>query len=697
MATKTPWAILLCKFKNSPPGTTHIDPAFDFISLCKRFFTNPNANFNAVKFFTDMSHQKIDISSSQVSGWYVLNASITGFNAAGDPILDATQDAIVSMAKQAAQDAGVPITTFTGAVVIMDIATGWAQGGSYSGLKPIGCMASDWRRVDGRNADSTKGAAGIGGGNGTEIFGQEMGHGFGLDHSRKDGSTDDYQDAWDIMSTAAITHAAPDNEYGARGPGMNAWNMRGRGWLDETRVWHSPNGAFDQKIQLRPLHRHDLQGFLAAELPPMNETDGFPKYLVEFRKKEGWDSGIPRSCILVHRFEVSGGGSLKGFINSRSYIMPGTNGNYDLVDGEEFNPGTGSGPFPKLKVIKIDEANSTADIQLSYANKLPNFRKVITGTNADNRLEAFALGFDGSVFHKWQLVPNGGWSQWAGFGGHDLQQIVATRNQDGRLELFALGGDKKVYHIWQTIANGGWGKWASLNGHDLQQITVARNKDGRLELFALGGDKSVYHIWQTVANGNWGNWASLQGHDLRQITAAQNKDGRLELFALGGDRSVYHTWQTVANGNWGNWTSLQGHDLRQIEPGINNDGRLELFAIGGDKSLYHIWQTAPNGGWGKWASLQGHDLQQVTTSLNQDGRMELFALGGDNSVYDISQTVANGNWGKWTSLQGHDLQQITAASNADKRIELFAVGGNGTIYHRWQNTPNGAWKPWFAL
>jgi hypothetical protein len=87
-----------------------------------------------------------------------------------------------------------------------------------------------------------------------------MGHAYGLDHSRSDApnvnvcdpTTLDYRDPWDGMSTACAFFA-PDPDYGARGPGFNAWNMRGRvvnalapdvRWLDESRVWHGPSNVF---------------------------------------------------------------------------------------------------------------------------------------------------------------------------------------------------------------------------------------------------------------------------------------------------------------------------------------------------------------------------------------------------------------------------------------------------------------------
>ena len=160
------------------------------------------------------------------------------------------------------------------------------------------------------------------------LIGQEMGHGYGLDHARREGSTQDYQDPWDVMSTAGTTNEWANNtDYVKIGPGLNAWNMRARGWLDESRVWTAdPMTAWDVTIELRPLHHQDLPGYLAAELGP---------YLVEMRVPEKWDSAIPRACVLVHRFE-----------DNHSYLEAASDGVQDLVEGHRF--AVGSDAFPYL-------------------------------------------------------------------------------------------------------------------------------------------------------------------------------------------------------------------------------------------------------------------------------------------------------------------------------------------------------------
>ena len=198
---------------------------------------------------------------------------------------------------------------------------------------------------------------------------QEVGHGYGLDHSRIDGSNADYQDQWDAMSTLSSVFTVADPDYCARPPAFNAWNMRARGWLDETRVFSAKSGSdFSATIDLRPLHQHGLSGWLAAELPG---AGGHSPYLIEFRVPELWDAGIPHPVVLVHRFS---GNEEKGSYYSpallqqqlgiHSYIMKSTNGQASLQQGDVFR--IGASPSVQVTVVKIDAANKRATIKLDY-------------------------------------------------------------------------------------------------------------------------------------------------------------------------------------------------------------------------------------------------------------------------------------------------------------------------------------------
>jgi hypothetical protein len=189
-----------------------------------------------------------------------------------------------------------------------------------------------------------------------------MSHGYGLDHSRADGSQADYLDIWDVMSTnVGGTFSTPDANYTFVGPGMNAWNMRSRGWLDESRVWKPLFVHFGtQDVVIRPLHRHDLVGYLAAELGP---------YLVEYRVAERWDAGLQGgSAILVHRF---------GDLDNHSYVMGGPAaeelvsplGAHPQKVGETFQVGDESKMFDtvyRCEVLAINDAAHAATIRLSY-------------------------------------------------------------------------------------------------------------------------------------------------------------------------------------------------------------------------------------------------------------------------------------------------------------------------------------------
>jgi hypothetical protein len=146
-----------------------------------------------------------------------------------------------------------------------------------------------------------------------------MGHVYGLQHSRRDGTTMDYTDQWDMMS-GYNDYAALDGEFASIGPAYNAWNLRYMKWLDESRVWKAPDGAYDQTITLRPITR---QGYLAAEMPG--------GLLFDFREQAGWDGAIPRPAVLVHSFD-----------QGHSYLMTGNLGAPDLIAGDSSSESTSS-------------------------------------------------------------------------------------------------------------------------------------------------------------------------------------------------------------------------------------------------------------------------------------------------------------------------------------------------------------------
>ena len=182
MAQQTPWAILLCKWTDMPKEAK---PR----ALFEQMFTaSGQGSLNMVDFFGDMSHGHVDVGNSKVFGWLTLPQKWSDYKGSGAN-QQGRQDLII-WAKQAAAAAGINLSTFFNVVV---------------------CM----------NATSTQGADLFGGGLGVvcdtnvlegSVLGQEMGHAYGLDHSRKDGSTADYRDAWDVMSTWDGCFMAPHKD-----------------------------------------------------------------------------------------------------------------------------------------------------------------------------------------------------------------------------------------------------------------------------------------------------------------------------------------------------------------------------------------------------------------------------------------------------------------------------------------------------
>jgi hypothetical protein len=354
---KNGWAILLCQFSNesAPFDRQHYD---------KLFTVSGQGTLNMVQFFEDMSHGAIDISGSQTFGTFTLNiASDTKLS--GDDLYSALLSEAVSIATTATSEWEIPF-----------VRPDWFNVVVCVNAVPSNTGGCTWGSPAGVTCDS----AGIT----PAVLGQEMGHGYGLRHSKIDGSEAEYMDPWDVMSTMTAWSAF-DPDYTSVGPGLNAANMDGRGWLDESRVW-SPGVGSTGLIELRPLHRRDLPGLLAARVG---------QFIVEFRVVDKWDAGIggsgPRGFVFVHRFS-----------DGTSYLMADKAGTVTLQPGDVFespSPRLPGRPYERIEVLGIDTTARTAQLRVRFElpAQPPSLFGQILGEASDGDFRIYYPG--GKVVH----------------------------------------------------------------------------------------------------------------------------------------------------------------------------------------------------------------------------------------------------------------------------------------------------------
>jgi hypothetical protein len=322
---QTPWAILLCQFLDDPS-----EPPFPRTVFDDLFTNSGSGHLNMVDFFSEMSHGSLDLSASQVFGWFDLDHTFPEWQAEWSKSVRTSREKLIAWARSTATKNGVDLSRFFSVVVITNPASDLFGGAD-------GMCTGDGRWDNGMSSISPS------------LVGQEMGHTYGLDHSRADGSDVDYMDNWDVMSTANAFMAAhptiTDQDSSGRpifriGPGLNAANMWGRGWLDLNRVWTAGAEEYGTTVQLRPLHHRDLPGHLAARVGD---------YFFELRVPERWDAAIGGAAILVHSFFLG-----------RSYIHAGSTGRENLHVGDRFVQGDTTNPLAPLLLVEVTEVDGNA-------------------------------------------------------------------------------------------------------------------------------------------------------------------------------------------------------------------------------------------------------------------------------------------------------------------------------------------------
>lgn len=371
-----PWAILLLRLKDQ-------DPAPFTKEFAERYFTHIGAGTgNLVDYFLETSHGNADIGSSEVYGWFDLPHTMAELNRytqeqqlVFDKKTKAERDSdprfvnrqrrqkIVEWGEEAAAANKIDLTRFVATLLV------FSGGVDYFG-RPGRTV------VNFNAADPTLFSIDLTG------VAHEMGHGFSFSHSRRDGAPDEYGDLWDIMSAYSVNSATGadlppgvDPEYRRVGPGLNAANMDLMGWLDPARVWHGGAGV----VTLRPLHRLDLPGYVAARIGSL---------YAEFRTKERWDNGFTGAAVLFHH---TGPHPDDGRLCS--YLSPGKNAAGATVRalgvGDYWQKGSELdlyADFVRVTVTRIDTQSREADldIQLRPARRQPLERVYLFGGVAED-------------------------------------------------------------------------------------------------------------------------------------------------------------------------------------------------------------------------------------------------------------------------------------------------------------------------
>lgn len=329
------WAVLLVKLTDQ-----NVEP-FTPTEAELRFTGLGRGTGNLVDYFLDMSHGRLDLSATRVFGWLPSRHSVAEraelwAKYQQEEQRDGTALAnirirtdVQAWGREAATDQGIDLKGFDGIIVVFSGLVDYF--GSY------GSVVLQWNAADPTLASiDLTGAA------------HEWAHGMGFAHSRMEGSGDEYGDDWDIMSAYEVHSWTNGTRYDRIGPGMNAANMAIAGWLDPSRVW-TPADNSEQVVWLRPLHRRDLQGYLAIHSGEV---------YVEFRMNEGWDTAFEEPMVLIHRH-----GPRPDSLEPCSYLLGKPSGAPWLKAGDAFGGISGKfSPFPAIEVLEIDAEAKIAKI-----------------------------------------------------------------------------------------------------------------------------------------------------------------------------------------------------------------------------------------------------------------------------------------------------------------------------------------------
>jgi hypothetical protein len=565
MSTNTPWLVLLCKFQDDLSADPN--PAAFYAAL----FTAPDVE-NVVTYWGDVTYGELDLTGSEVRGWLRLDQNRADYKG-----LDSRLD-LVNWAKQKATDSGVNVGDYFGVIVYMSVRTDlFGSAGRF--------VVCD---VDSNLAQIQ----------------QEVGHGYGLQHSRSVAIPTDYENPFCIMSGLLFGGTDPtfiDDRFGQSGPGLCSPYLYAKGWLPEFRMVRvATNGRTPAptELTLAPLGERDTAH-------PQVAIFGFDSpqeltYFVEYRAG-GWDRGLAQNAIVIHQLRADGYAYYAGQIPT----------SVGFVGGMTLLPGT------------------------SYVD--PQF---------DLAVDVLAVFNDGTV--KLRIAP-AGWRRFAiAPGGSASRQagITAVSRIPISMEIFWVGATGSVEDAFWYEGMTQWGRFPIAPAGSAAPgggITAVSRIPASMETFWVGATGSVEDAYWYEGMDHWGRFpiapagsAALRGG----IAAVSRIPNSIEIFWVGAKGSVQDAFWYEGMARWGRFPIAPAGSASP-KGGIAAVSRIpismEAFWVGAAGSVEDAFWYEGLPQWGRFpiapagsASLAGG----IAAISRIPASMEIFWVGATGSVED---------------------------------------------------------------
>ena len=312
----------------------------------------------------------------------------------------------------------------------------------------------------------------------------------------------------------------------------------------------------------------------------------------------------------------------------------------------------------------------------------------------DGRMIVFMLGTDGSIWHRWQTIAGGTWSNWASLGGLGFTKVKAIYDPvNDVLAYCGIGTGGPMYHRWQ-FPGGLWSDWLNFGGtwNDFDYI---RTPDGSTALGAVATNGSVMCKYQLSAGGLWTDWINLGGAGFSNVSMHARDDNALSVLGHGPGSPLWQWEQPSLHAAFPVNARNCGGQVWQIDTVRSSIGLPIVFATGASGSLTHSWQQTANGNWNAWVGLGGTGFNRIdAVSKTQEGILVLFGFGDSGTVYHKWQTSPGSAWSDFAAFEG-TVGSLAAEVHPSGGILMFGRGRNDqTLWHKWQTVSGGPWSAW---